>query len=75
LVVTYEVVCVGTEETVVIFPAHGGLDFALRILVEQDVKRDPGFHEGGLDPFGAIVYSEERSENLREVKCQQTHKT
>ena len=68
--VTHEVVCVGTKETVVIFPAYGGLDFALRILVEQDVEGDPRFHQGGLDPFGAIVYSEERSENLGEVKCQ-----
>ena len=71
----YEVVCVGAEETVVVFPAYRRLNFAFRVLVEQDVKRDPGFHERGLDPFGTIVYSKERGENLGKVKCQETQKT
>ena len=75
LVVTYEVVCVGTEETVIIFPAYRGLDFAFGVFVEQDVKRDPGFHERGFDPFGAIVYSKKRSESLGEIECQETQET
>jgi hypothetical protein len=75
LVVTYEVVCVGTKETVVVFPAYGGLYFALGVLVEQDVKRNPGFHERGLDPFGAIVYSEKRGEGVGEVECQKAQET
>ena len=73
--VTYEVVCVRTEETVIVFPGYGRLYFALRVLVEQDIKGDPGFHERGLDPFGAIVYSKERSENLGKVERQETQET
>ena len=68
---THEVICVGAKKSVVIFPTYRRLDFTLRVFVEQDVKGDPRFHEGGLDPFGAIVNSEKRGENLGNIECQE----
>jgi len=71
----YKVVCVRTEEPVIVFPGYGRLDFTFRVLVEQDVKRDARFHERGFYPFGAIVYGEKRGENLRKIECQETQET
>lgn len=72
---TYEVICVSAEETVVVLPAYGGLDFALRVFIEQDVKGNPRFHEGGLDPFGTIVDGEKGSENTGKVEREEKEKT
>jgi hypothetical protein len=65
---TYEVICVSTEKPVVILPTYGRLDFTLRVLVEQDVKRNTRFHERGLYPFGTIVNGEKGSENVGKIK-------
>ena len=72
---TYEVICVSTEEPVVVLPTYRRLDFAFRILVEQDVEWNPRFHEGGLDPFGTIVYGEKGGENRGKIKREEKQET
>ena len=39
------------------------MNLSLRILVEEDVEGNTGFHEGGLDEIGAIVYRQNRRQN------------